>query len=122
MTTTTPKQQPHTRVKMYPLTAAIWKNRREDGGHFYSVTFERSYKDKDDQWQSSDSFDAFDCLLLAKLADRAHTEIENLRFVDYSNGQARELRRLAGITDENTYDPEHGLDTYEEEQEKYAQQ
>jgi hypothetical protein len=48
---------------------------------FYSVRFERSYKDGD-TWKSSDSFNSSGLLLLAKLADHAHSEIEKLRAND----------------------------------------
>ena len=43
---------------------------------------ERSYKDAEGTWKSADSFDGSDLLLPAKLADLAHTEIEELRAND----------------------------------------
>ena len=75
-------KQPATKVSMYPVSAAIWRNETKDGKAFYSVTFERSYKDADGKWQSSDSFNDGDLMLLAKVADAAHTEVLKLRAND----------------------------------------
>ena len=49
---------------------------------FYNVTFERSYKDDAGKWQSTAAFSLNDLLLLAKVADRAHSEIYKLRAND----------------------------------------
>jgi len=57
------------------------------GKPFYSVTFARNYKDKSGAWKTAGSFSGSDLLLLAKLADLAHTEAEELRRAD---GQADE--------------------------------
>jgi hypothetical protein len=74
---------PAAKVTLYPVTAAIWRNdNNAKGDAFYSVTFERSYKDEKGNWKSSKTFNAGDLLLLAKVADQAHTEIHNLRAND----------------------------------------
>ena len=73
--------KPAAKVSMFPITAAIWHNER-DGRSFYSVTFQRSYKDEKGNWQHSDSFGLGDLLLLAKVADQAHGEIFKLRDAD----------------------------------------
>ena len=39
-----PDNKPVAQVRLYPITAAIWKNATAKGGAFYSVTFSRSYK------------------------------------------------------------------------------
>jgi hypothetical protein len=36
--------KPASTIKLYPLSAAVWRNETKDGKAFYSVTFERSYK------------------------------------------------------------------------------
>jgi hypothetical protein len=72
-------KQPASKVSLYPVSAAIWRNVNQKGGAFYSATFQRTYKDKEGKYQSSDSFNGSDLLLLAKVADLAHTEIEKLR-------------------------------------------
>ena len=67
------KQQPIAQVRIGAIRAAIWKNEGGDRAR-YNVTFQRLYKDGD-QWKSSDSFGRDDLLVLAKVADLAHTRI-----------------------------------------------
>jgi hypothetical protein len=55
------------------VKAAIWKNLTDKGARF-NTTFSIIYKDGE-QWRSTDSFGRDDLLLLAKLADRAHSWI-----------------------------------------------
>jgi len=74
------EKKPVHKVSFYPVSAAIWRNEGERGA-FYSVTFQRSYK-KDGKYQSSESFNVSDLLTLAKVADQAHTKIEELRAAD----------------------------------------
>lgn len=62
-------------VRLGRVRAAVWEN---DGakGPMYSVTFSRLYKDAQiGQWADSTSFGRDDLLLLAKVADLAHTWI-----------------------------------------------
>jgi hypothetical protein len=75
-------KKPVSKVTLYPVAAAIWRNQNDKGEAFYNVTFERSYKDDAGNWKSSDTFNAGDLLLLAKVADRAHSEIYKLRAAD----------------------------------------
>ena len=82
--------KPAAKVTLYPISAAIWRNQNENGEAFYNVTLERSYKDKDGQWQSSASFNAGDLLLAAKVLDRAHSEIYKLRASDRQTQQIDE--------------------------------
>ncbi len=67
------KQQPIAQVRIGAIKAAIWKNEAGNGSR-YNVTFQRLYKDGD-QWKSSESFGRDDLLLVAKVADLAHTRI-----------------------------------------------
>jgi len=67
------KNPPVAKVRVGLITGSIWEN-KTDKGTFYSVTFERRYKDGD-QWKSSHSFNTGDLLELAKGADLAHTKI-----------------------------------------------
>ncbi len=80
-------RKPVAKVSLYPITAAIWRNEGPKGEIHYNVTFERSYRDDAGGWKSSDSFNASDLLLLAKVADRAHSAIYNLRATDRQNEQ-----------------------------------
>lgn len=59
------------------LNASIWAH-VNDKGTFYSVTFERRYRDAQGEWKSTHSFDRSSLLKLAKLADQAETEIARL--------------------------------------------
>ena len=67
---------PHLSVSL--ITASIWENTTAKGT-FANVTFERRYKDGQDNWQSSHSYNADDLLALAKAADLAHTRILEAR-------------------------------------------
>lgn len=60
------------------INASIWE-RLTDKGTFYSVTFERRYRDSEGEWHSTHSYDGNDLLTLAKLADQAHSKIVELR-------------------------------------------
>ena len=68
-----PKGKPAWKIRMGAIKAAIWRNESSHGPRF-NVTFCRIYKDRaDEQWKSSDSFGKEDLLLLAKVANAAHT-------------------------------------------------
>ena len=72
------KEKPVNEVRFGAIKAAIWKN-DTTGGVRYNVTLSRIYKDKeDDQWKSTDSFGRDDLLVLAKVADQAHSWIHSL--------------------------------------------
>lgn len=73
--TTTPKETntPATAFRFGRIQAAVWE-RKTEAGSFYSVTFRRSYQEEG-KWHDTDSFGRDDLLLVAKLADQAHTWI-----------------------------------------------
>ena len=72
------KQKPIHEIRIGSLKAAIWENTHENVTR-YNVTVSRLYRDGSD-WKSSDSFGRDDLLVLAKVADRAHSWIfENAR-------------------------------------------
>ena len=75
-------KKPASKIDLHPVKAAIWRNENGKGEAFYSVTFERSYKDDAGKWQSSTSFSGNELLLLAKVADQAHSEVYKLRASD----------------------------------------
>ena len=69
------KPRPIHEVRLGCVKAAIWKN-ETDTGPRYNATVNRIYKDKEDeQWKSTESFRRDDLLLLAKVADQAHSWI-----------------------------------------------
>jgi hypothetical protein len=70
------QSKPVHRIKIWPLSAAIWEQKTNDGKEtFYNVTLQRSYKDSAGEYQASPSFNRDDLLALAKICDAAHTWI-----------------------------------------------
>lgn len=65
------KTKPIHEIRLGSIKAAVWRNDTEAGVR-YNVTFSRLYKDGD-QWGSTESFGRDDLLLLAKVADQAHS-------------------------------------------------
>lgn len=82
-------RKPAAKLSLYPVSAAIWRNQNPKGV-FYSVTFERSYKDEAGKYQTSSTFNASDLLTLSKLADQADTKIRELRAADRHAEQPEE--------------------------------
>ena len=74
-------KKPAAKLNYFPISAIVWRNSTPKG-NFYSVQFEKSYKDDAGKWQTSSTFNASDLLLLAKAADQAHSEIYKLRAND----------------------------------------
>ncbi len=71
------KQRPVETVRDGAIKAAIWKNESEKGA-FFSVTFARTYKDKDGDLQDTESFSGSQLLRLARLADKAYERTAKL--------------------------------------------
>ena len=70
--------KPADEIRFGRVKATIWMNTTEDGQARYSAVFSRVYRDGD-QWKTTHSFSRNDLLLLAKVADIAHTRIWALR-------------------------------------------
>ena len=86
-TMSTAKNKPADEVRVGSVRAAIWRNEGDRGAR-YSVTFERLYKEGAD-WKSSSSFGRDELLLLAKVADRAHSKIYELTAEDAGSEDSR---------------------------------
>lgn len=81
-----PKDRPVRTIRIRNIRANIWANQTQVGTVF-NVTFDRLWKDEDiltedggqvlrqGEWHQSSSFGKDDLLLLAKVADQAHTWI-----------------------------------------------
>ena len=67
--------KPVAEVRVGAVKAAIWPNQTESGVVRHNVTFSRIYKDADGNWKSTSSFGRDDLLVVAKVADMAHTKI-----------------------------------------------
>ena len=61
-------------LRLGRIKAAVWEN-GADQRVFFNVTFARTYMDEEKKFHDTDSFGRDDLLLLAKLADQAHTFI-----------------------------------------------
>ena len=67
------RPRPVHEVRLGAIKAAIWRNDTANGPR-HNATFSRLYKDEG-QWRSTESFGRDDLLLLAKVADQAHSWI-----------------------------------------------
>lgn len=67
------KQQPVHEIRLAAVKAAIWEN-KTNNGIMFNVTVGRLFKDGDN-WKQTESFGRDDLLLVAKVADQAHTWI-----------------------------------------------
>ena len=67
------KPKPIHEVRLGSVRASIWKN-EPNGVVRFNTTFTRLYKDGD-HWKSTDSFGRDELLVLAKVADQAHSWI-----------------------------------------------
>ena len=74
--------KPVAEVRVGAVKAAIWPNQSDSGVVRYNVTFSRIYKDGEGNWKSTSSFGRDDLLVVAKVADQAHTKI-----FEVANGQ-----------------------------------
>ena len=69
--------KPISEVRIGRVKATIWRNGTEDHPR-HNVTFSRLYKDDAGEWKSTQSFGRSDLLVLAKVADQAHSRIFEL--------------------------------------------
>jgi hypothetical protein len=72
------KKGPFAKLSVGLINSSIWKN-TNDKGTFYTVTFERRYRDAEGNWKTAHSYNVDDLLPLAKAMDIVHTKIIELR-------------------------------------------
>ena len=70
-------QKPVDEIRIGRVKATIWRNGTEDRPR-HNVTFSRLYKDDAGEWKSTQSFGRNDLLVLAKVADLAHSRLFEL--------------------------------------------
>ncbi len=68
------------------VEAAVWDRDLEEGRKVYSVTLQRSYQDKEGQWQRTSSLDENDLLPAAKALDECYVFIQKDRQAQHGNG------------------------------------
>jgi len=69
------KRKPKHELRLGSVKAAIWENRSEKTGTWYSVTLSRLYK-QGDSWKRSESFGASDLPLVSKVVELAMAWIQ----------------------------------------------
>jgi hypothetical protein len=72
------KTKPVAQVSVGSVAAAIWRNERRDTP-LYTTTFNVRYKDKDNEWKTTNSFDHLTLLALSKCAHLAFDTIAALK-------------------------------------------
>ena len=82
MATKEKKQEPFDSVRLGHIVADIWRNVTDKGVRF-NVKFCKLYR-TDDRWKRCRSFGRDDLLLLAKVADKAHSRIYELQDLERS--------------------------------------
>jgi hypothetical protein len=74
------RNPPSYKARFGRVEAAVWAHTSDEGRIGYSVTLERSYKDREGKWQRTSSLDEGDLLPAAKALDDAYTWIQKTRF------------------------------------------
>ena len=67
------KNKPIHEIRYAAVRASIWEN-KSDKSTYYNVTMTRIYK-SGEEWKQTESFGRDDLLLLAKVANQAHSWI-----------------------------------------------
>lgn len=73
-------------MRIGTVKAAIWENKAGERTR-YNVTFSKRCRDAEGQWKTMHSFGRSDLLVLAKVADHAHSRIVELEQAEDTNSQ-----------------------------------
>ena len=79
-------QRPTATVRIGTVKAAIWENKAGERTR-YNVTFSKRYRDAHGQWKTTHGFGRNDLLVVAKVADQAHSRIVDLEQGEDSSEQ-----------------------------------
>ena len=67
--------KPASEIRLGRIKASVWANARDDGkGTWYSVQLGRLYREGE-EWRTSQTFGRDDLLLVAKVANLAHSRV-----------------------------------------------
>ena len=66
------KNKPEKKFRAGAVTATIWKNQTEDNKEYSTVSFERSYKDKNGEWKTTNSLRVNDLPKAAMVISKAY--------------------------------------------------
>jgi hypothetical protein len=83
--------QPVERIRRGALASAIWANQTESGRTYYSASFQKAYRDSDQQWRNLQSYDLSDLPALAVLVDETYRRICELAADGTTAGQPSKL-------------------------------
>ena len=83
-------QKPVDEIRIGRVKATIWRNGTDEQPR-HNVTFGRLYKEAD-QWKTTQSFGRNDLLVLAKVADQAHSRIFALPQEEQTEAEAERTR------------------------------
>jgi hypothetical protein len=68
------------------IQVSVWENEGKEGKQFYSVSMDKRYKDKDEQWKSSSSLRSADLpnavLVLNKAFEYLTLKDDNVKLTD----------------------------------------
>ena len=85
------KIHPVKKFKSGHVSASMWANSTQtkngDTMKFFSFTFQKNFKDKDDQWKNSESFSEFDMPNLAVVVQKINNELTKTE--DHSSKSAQ---------------------------------
>ena len=79
--------KPVAEIRIGRVKATVWPNETE-GRTRHNVTFSRLYKDDAGEWKTTQSFGRNDLLVLAKVADQAHSRIFELHQEEESQAES----------------------------------
>lgn len=92
-------QKPFDKVVLGSIQLAIWKNTNDKGNAYYSVTFEKRYRDTEGEWKSTSSLNRDDLLVLAQASEMAFRSIHDAQAKDrvqtVANAQAQQQTATA---------------------------
>jgi len=66
------KNKPEKKFRAGAVTATIWRNQTEDNKEYSTVSFERSYKDKNGEWKNTNSLRVNDLPKAAMVISKAY--------------------------------------------------
>ena len=79
--------KPVAEVRIGRVKATVWPNETKEGRTKHNVTFSRLYRDSE-EWKRTQSFSRNDLLLLAKVADLAHSRIFELQHEEAAEAES----------------------------------
>jgi hypothetical protein len=71
-------QKPEAKIRVGAVTASIWKREAKKDGNTFTVrqvSLDRTYKDKNDEWQSTNSYDTNDIPKAILALSRAYQSV-----------------------------------------------